>query len=177
MSTIVVLNCFADIYKDINGNKFNVETAWDLPIGHYIHPDGYFRDVYYNSEGHKVLDSYYEGGKHTISTSKWKRGDIKTTKDTFSYSEVVNRYNKNEFSTYKIEKGGIGSRFAGSSGTVNDPITPDRAYQIVYTYEITTTRYWYKRITYYRDLEPKYSNVYEDKTTSRLINTGKIYRN
>jgi hypothetical protein len=66
----VALNGFGLTHKDLNGNEFEVETAWDLPIGNYIHPDGYFEDVYYNSEGYKVLDVYYKGGTHVITTSE-----------------------------------------------------------------------------------------------------------
>ncbi|GHV36299.1 hypothetical protein AGMMS49546_01320 [Spirochaetia bacterium] len=66
----VVINCYAEIHKDRNGNEYNVKNAFDLPIGNYIHPDGYYEDIYYNSGGFKVLDVYYAGGPHTITTSK-----------------------------------------------------------------------------------------------------------
>jgi hypothetical protein len=72
----------------------------------------------------------------------------------------------------------IGARGATKGGGITGTAPQiGRTYTIIYTYEVTVTRYWYNRTTYHQNQEPTYSQFYEDKETERrLVNiSDKIY--
>jgi hypothetical protein len=95
--------------------------------------------------------------------------------DTFLQSEVVRIYNAKQSKTYH-EPGELGVGGATKGGGIVGPAyTTGRMYAIVDTYEVTVTRHWYNRTTYYQNRKPEYSQVYSDKETRRLINSVKQY--
>jgi hypothetical protein len=99
--------------------------------------------------------------------------------DTFSQSEVIRQYMDYRTQTY-VEPAWTGVRSSNAvSGnvTANDPIPTPRTYQIIETYEVTVTRHWYTRKTYYQNQKPSYSMVYRDEETRRLVNTERRYLN
>jgi len=120
--------------------------------------------VYYNADGSTFTKSFYGSAPYTI------------TDDSFLQSEVINRYRTNRTQTYREARRGVSSEYTlKGGGRAGSPSDYGRLYQIVETYEVTVTRHWYNRTTYYQDRRPTYSKVYEDKETSRLINTRKEY--
>jgi len=96
--------------------------------------------------------------------------------DSFLQSEIINRYNEYRTQAYQ-EPSSAGIHFAGRNGSIDSPDIIGRTYQIIETYEVTVTRHWYNRTTYYQNQKPTYSVVYEDKNTVRLVNTEKRYVN
>jgi hypothetical protein len=93
------------------------------------------------------------------------------TEDTFLQSEVVHRYQENKTHVYR-EASSPGSQIATwHGGVMGSPPSIGRRYQIITTYEVTVTRHWYNRTTYYQNRNPAYTRVYKDEETRRLINT------
>jgi hypothetical protein len=98
--------------------------------------------------------------------------------DTFTQSEVIRQYRQNLAKTYQESSSIDGGRTLEggiSTGMSND--REGRMYQIVETYEVTVTRHWYTRTTYYQNQKPTYSMVYDDKENRRLVNTERRYLN
>jgi hypothetical protein len=97
--------------------------------------------------------------------------------DIFLQSEIVRTFRENKTQTYQ-EPSWSGVRSVSRKGEDrNEAPIIGRTYQIVETYDVTVTRYWYNRTTYYQDRKPAYSKVYKDEAIRRLINTEKKYLN
>jgi len=119
--------------------------------------------VYYNEDGSTFTQNFYGSAPSSI------------TNDVFLQSEIVNRYRTNVAQTYREARSTNTQMVDNDGRSTGHSASYGRLYQIVETYEITVTRHWYTRTTYYQDRRPTYSQVYQDEETSRLINTRTEY--
>jgi hypothetical protein len=99
------------------------------------------------------------------------------TDDAFLQSEIVRTYMENVTEYYREPSIPSNLGVVDGGGVTGSRATIGRTYQIIETYEVTVTRHWYNRTTYYQDRKPTYNKVYNDQETRRLINTQRIYLN
>jgi len=95
----------------------------------------------------------------------------KEYKDYFSYSEVVNKYQKTESNTvrgvHRVDS--IGHGYGVGAMGVSGSFGILKTYY--YVYEVTVTRNWYKRTWYYQGREQKTEMVYNDTESMVLVDT------